>query len=62
MIRWAFLNSDEKSKLESYDESLVRLMAEKTYSKNEELDKKIKELHTSMDLFILQLQDKYDKK
>lgn len=60
MTRWAYLDDIERKRLEEYDRRLVCLMGRRSlFRNNARIERAIARLHRRMDVFILQLADKY---
>lgn len=59
-LRWHFLTEEEKDVFDQYDIEMVKLLGKRMKAGSEEtVEKQIKELHQSIDLFVMDLQEKY---
>ncbi len=58
-VRWHFLTDEEKGRIETYNRDMVRLISQRSYKRNDVLESKITKFRHQMDIFIMDLHDKY---
>jgi hypothetical protein len=58
-IQWYQLTPEEKRRFDDYDIKLVSLLSERIRNPHDGAEKKIKQLHSDIELFIEELEKKY---